>query len=92
MEVVPLLEYFAESVLCNFELVIPEVAVVALVLAREAFAGHTEIIVIAFGLMLFDADALDVEPLVAFLAADHEGVFVGNPVPANAILLRVIDH
>jgi hypothetical protein len=41
--------------------------------------------------MFFDAKALDVEPLLAFvLALNHDGIFVRNPISANAILFWII--
>lgn len=87
-----LLKYFSEGVLCYFLVVVPKVPKIRVILIRKTLAGHTEVGLIAFGLVLLDADTLDVVPFVTFLAVDHQGVLVKHSVPTDAVGFGVLNY
>jgi hypothetical protein len=71
---------------------VPKVPKIRVILIRKTLAGHTEVGLIAFGLVLLDADTLDVVPFVTFLAVDHQGVLVKHSVPTDAVGFGVLNY
>lgn len=60
-------------------------------MAIERSTAHTDQFDVIFGLVLFDAQTFNMEPLLtAVLALHHDGVFVGDTKPAYAVLFGVI--
>lgn len=85
------LHKLGQSVFCNLGVRVP-IKVSKGVLLVECLTSNAFPLDIALSLMLFDAQALDMEPLRAFvLALDHQRVLVRHSVPTDTVFFGVVN-